>query len=83
MSLPTRPIFVRTLDDRQRISLDGATRSATMTVEVGEDDGVLRGLSLHVSFGVDPLLASVVNAQLDFEMTIAHPGETISVAAPV
>jgi hypothetical protein len=54
-----------------------------MTVEVGEDDGVLRGLSLHVSFGVDPLLASVVDAQLDFEMTIAHPGETISVAAPV
>ena len=72
-------------DEAARV--EGAVRSATITVESGADDGLLRHLAVTIDFGVEnqdltEALGPLAGASFDLELTIENPNEPVEVDEP-
>lgn len=77
-----------TIDGDQADRLRDAVDSSSFDVWTGSRDHLLRRLLMRASLGLDVpeslrrVMGDVVGAKVDFELSVAHPNEPVSVATP-
>ena len=76
------------LSDADEKTIERATRSAKLRVFTGEEDRLLRRLSIDVDLGFDvpsnlrASLGNLVGARIDFDLTVDDPNRSVAVDEP-